>query len=261
MESQDGQFVELAMRALADTYAEKMGGELASEEHLRDMLLKATKGLKGRLDVNPEQLQTILDGALARPTYASGFEYSRRQVARWYEVPPDEFDQTDISNLHADVLFRHIYYESIVSTWFKDWGYSVQIGEELEGIEGADFIPDVYCELQTLHGNFAVAATLFCSNPPNTWRVLGMLENIEAFAPKGSEFGQRDIFLLVTPFKFLEQASNHIRIQAHQEDYYVVAVEGNDLQDLEHGQDPLSRMERLQDLVRAAARAKDVPAF
>ena len=86
-----------------------------------------------------------------------------------------------------------------------------------------------------------------------------MLENIEAFAPKGSEFGQRDIYLLVTPFKFLEQASTHVRIQSHQEDYYVVTIEGDDLQDLERIPDsePEVRKNRLQELVISAARAKD----
>src|SRR5205085_6802524 len=135
-----------------------------------------------------------------------GFEYTRRTVARWFEVALDEFDQTPIESLQSELLIRHMFYEQKLQDWFREWGYDVQVGEELEGIEGADFIPDVYAELDTLHGNFAVAATLFCGSPPNTWRVLGMLENIEAFALKGSEFGERDIYLMITPFKFGEQA-------------------------------------------------------
>lgn len=252
--------VELAVRALADTYAERED-EGASEDALRTMVERASRALKGRIELDPSEIDTLVRTASSRPSYAAGFEYSRRQVARWFEVPLDEFDQTPVAELHPDILLRHIYYEQKLQEWFTEWGYDVEVGEELEGIEGADFIPDVYAELDTLHGNFAVAATLFCGNPPNTWRVLGMLENIEAFALKGSEFGERDIYLMVTPFKFGEQASNHIRIQGHQEDYYVVSVEGNDLEDLEHASDPEGRKERLQDLIRGVAKAKSQETF
>lgn len=255
-----GELFELAVRALADTYAEKEP-DTPTEDRLREMISKATHSLRGRLDVAPDQVEGILASVLNRPIQPANFEYNRRTVARWFEVPVDEFDQIPVETLQADILFRHCFYEQHLKEWFEEWGYSVEIGEELEGIEGTDFIPDVYATLNTLHGRFQVAVTLFCGSPPNTWRVLGMLENIEAFAPKGSEFAERDIYLMVTPFKFLEQASNHIRLQCSQEDYYVVALEGNDLQDLELAQGSERRMGRLQDLVAAAARAKGVPAY
>lgn len=248
--------IELAVRALADTYAEKVI-EQPEPERLRTMVMQATQALKAHMEVPDDQVSALIETLSSRPAYSSTFEYTRRQVARWFEVPLDEFEQTPMAQLEPEVLFRHIFYESQLANWFREWGYEVEVGEELEGIEGADFIPDVYACLSTLHGNFQVAVTLFCDNPPNTWRALGMLENIEAFAPKGSEFGQRDIYLIVTPFKFLEQASTHIRIQAHQEDYYVVAIEGDDLQDLERIPDSNVRKDRLQELVISVARTKN----
>jgi len=248
--------LELFLRAIADTHAERTSDGRVDEHVLREMVAEATRGLKGRMEVPVNDVDTILNATLARPSYAAGFEYTRGQVARWYEVALDEFDALPMTSLRPDVLFRHIYYEDLLARWFTDWGYVVEAGEELEGLDGADFMPDVYAELPTLHGTFQVAVTLFCDNPPNTWRALGMLESIEAFAPKGSEFGEHDLYLVVTPFRFREQASTHFRIQSQEESYSVVAIEGNDLQDLEHASDPEARRERLCDMVSAASRRR-----
>jgi hypothetical protein len=247
--------LELFVRATTDAYGERMGDAQPDADTLKGLITEATRSLKGRVDVGPDQLDLILNATLSR-AYGTGFESTRSQVARWYEVPLDEFDALPMSSLRADVLLRHIYYEDLWSKWFAEWGYGVSPGEELEGMSGADFIPDVYAELVTLHGTFQVAVTLFCDNPPNTWRALGMLESIEAFAPKGSEFGEHDLYLVVTPFRFGEQASTHFRIQSQEESYSVVMIEANELQDLEHAQDPGSRRERLSDMVDAAERRR-----
>ncbi len=253
--------IKLAVQALADTYAEKNPAGEVTTETLGAVVEQATKSLRSRIEMQSDELSSIVSSALAaRPSLTAGFEVSRRQVARWFEVPLDEFDQIPMNNLQPDVLFRHVWYEQKIASWFQEWGYNVEVGEELEGIEGTDFIPDVFAELSTLHGRFQVAVTLFCGSPPNTYRVLAMLENIEAFTQRGTEFGERDIYLLVTPFKFLEQASNHIRIQSHQESYYVVAVEGNDLTDLERSSGHQDRMERLQEMVMSVAREKHAEA-
>jgi hypothetical protein len=126
-ESTDGDkrpLVELAVRALADTYADR-GDGTASEEALRGMVERASRALKGRIDVPPDEIDALVEMA-ARRSYAAGFEYSRRQVARWFEVPPDEFDQTPVEELHSDILLRHMYYEQKLQDWFCEWGYAVQ---------------------------------------------------------------------------------------------------------------------------------------
>jgi hypothetical protein len=248
--------LELFLRAVADTQAERGQDGHPDVDALRAVVDDATRSLKGRVEVPPGDMDAILNATLSRPSYAAGFEYTRGQVARWYEVPLDEFDSLPITSLRPEVLFRHIYYEDLIAKWFREWGYVVEAGEELEGLDGADFTPDVYAELPTLHGTFQVAVTLFCDNPPNTWRALGMLESIEAFAPKDSDFGEHDLYLVVTPFRFREQASTHFRIQSQEESYSVVSIEGNDLQDLEHAADPESRRERLCDMVAAATRRR-----
>lgn len=254
--SESGRIFDLFLRAVADTLSERSPDGPPPPDALRAIVDEATRSLKGRVEVSQADIDTILNATLSRPSYASGFEYTRAQVARWYEVPLDEFDSLPITSLRPDVLFRHIYYEELIARWFREWGYVVEAGEELEGLDGADFVPDVYAELPTLHGTFQVAVTLFCDNPPNTWRALGMLESIEAFAPKDSEFGEHDLYLVVTSFRFREQASTHFRIQSQEESYSVVAVEGNDLQDLEHATDSEARRERLCDMVTASARRR-----
>jgi len=257
---QDQSLLEVAAFALADTYSEK-SGDGVDPERLHELVMKAAGGLKTRAEVDPDSLRDLIETLHARPTFASGIEYSRRQVARWFEVELDEFDETPFAQLEPEVLYRHIHYEDLLKNWFVEFGYQVTVGEELEGAEGSDFVPDVHASIKTLHGDFSVAITLFCDDPPNTMRALGMLENLEAYAPKGSEFGTRDIYLMVTPFQFREKASHHIRIQSREEDYFVVALEGNDLHDLESAGSVQGRMDRLHNIVQSVARVKGVEPF
>ena len=107
--------LELFLRAITDTHAERASGGHVDENILRDMVTEATHGLKGRMEVPVADIDTILNATLARPSYAAGFEYTRGQVARWYEVPLDESDALPITSLRPDVLFRHIYYENLLA--------------------------------------------------------------------------------------------------------------------------------------------------
>jgi hypothetical protein len=244
---------ELAARVLIDTFAEKSSAEV----DLNEVVLKAVRGLRSR-EIDPDELRSLVETLQARPY--SGLTYSRREVSRWFEVDLDEFDETPISQLEPEVLYRHMYFENKFRGWFEEWGYEVSVGEDVDGQE--DFIPDVWAETKTLHGNFAVAVTLVCDNPPSTDRVGRMLQSLEMFAPKGgSDFGPRDIYLLVTPFKFTERASKAIARQVEDEDYFVVEIEGDDLHTLEMATDRNSRLSRLHDLVEIAARSQGMKSF
>jgi hypothetical protein len=246
---------ELAARVLIDTYA---GRGDASGDDLNQVVLRAVRGLRSR-DIDPSELTTLVETLQARPY--SGLAYSRREVARWFEVDLDEFDETPIGQLEPEVLYRHMYYENRFKAWFEEWDYEVEVGADVEGQE--DFVPDVWATTKTLHGNFAVAVTLVCDDPPSTDRVGSMLQRLEMFAPKGgrSDFGARDIYLLVTPFKFKESASRQIARQVEEEDYFVVEIEGDDLHSLELAASPQHRLSRLHDLVEIAARNQGMKDF
>lgn len=244
---------ELAARVLIDTYAEKSSDVV----DLNEVVLKAAKGLRSR-EIDPSELESLVAALQTRPY--SGLTYSRREVARWFEVDLDEFDETPIHQLEPEVLYRHMYYENKFRSWFEELGYDVQIGEDVDGQE--DFVPDVWAERKTLHGNFSVAVTLVCDDPPSTDRVGRMLQSLEMFAPKGdSDFGMRDVYLLVTPFKFTERASKAIERQAEEEDYFVVEIEGDDLHTLEMASSSESRLGRLHDLVENTAKARGMKDF
>jgi hypothetical protein len=244
---------ELAARVLIDTFAEK--GSDGTD--LNEVVLRAARGLRSR-DIDPDELSSLVATLQSRPY--SGLTYSRREVSRWFEVELDEFDETPLAQLEPEVLYRHIYFENTFKTWFEEWGYDVSVGEDVEGQE--DFIPDVWAETKTLHGNFAVAVTFVCDDPPSTDRVGRMLQSVEMFAPKGgSDFGTRDIYLLVTPFKFTERASNAIARQVAEEEYFVVEIEGDDLHTLETATDKYTRLSRLHDLVEIAAKAQGTNDF
>lgn len=244
---------ELAAKVLIDTFAEKSSQAV----DLNEVVLKAARGLRNK-DFDPAELETLVSN-LQKSAY-SGLAYSRREVARWFEVDLDEFDETPIHQLEPEVLYRHLYYENRFQSWFEEWGYEVKVGEDIDGQE--DFIPDVWAETKTLHGNFSVAVTLVCDEPPSTDRVGRMLQSLEMYAPKGgSDFGSRDIYLLVTPFKFTERASKAIARQVMEEDYFVVEIEGDDLHTLELSPSVQSRLSRLHDLVEIAARARGMRDF
>lgn len=237
----------LAAFAFRDTLSDR--GSI-SEEQIREMLQSGAEGLKPLASMPRESLDEIVGGALALGTPSGNFDYNRRHLARWFEIELDDFDESPVELLRPEVLFRHIFYERSIKEWFEDWGYEVEIGEEFHGVEGTEFVPDVYAQLETLHGKFDVAICLFCAKPASTARVLARLENIEAFAIEGSDFASADLFMLVTPHQFSEQATNHIRLQTQQEAYSVVPVEGNHLQTLESESDPRARKQRLQDIIQ-----------
>ncbi|MEX1255833.1 MAG: hypothetical protein WEE64_16000 [Dehalococcoidia bacterium] len=179
-------------------------------------------------------------------------EMTRRNLARWFEVPEEEFASTPPERLEPEVLIRHVYLESHFRAWLEEWGYKVSIGEDLEGAEGVEYTPDVYAQLETLHGNFEVAINLVCDNPPSIYRVRALLETIESYTAKETQFAGGDVFVLATPFSFGKAASSSIALQTRQEKYTVVKLEADDLWDLQTARDSISRRDELGERVRHA---------
>lgn len=179
-------------------------------------------------------------------------EMTRRNLARWFEVPEEEFASTPAEQLEPEVLIRHSYLEAQFCSWLEEWGYTVSIGEDLEGAEGVEYTPDVYAQLETLHGNFEVAVNLVCDNPPSIYRVRALLETIESYTAREVEFAGGDVFILATPFSFGKSASSSIALQTRQEKYTVVKLEADDLWDLQTARDDASRRSELWERVRHA---------
>jgi hypothetical protein len=216
---------------------------------IREKMTIAAQTLKGRIEVPIPDLELLADSMRSQQGYASFQEVTRQEIARWFEVPLEEFDQTPRSQLEPEVLFNHLYYETVLQKWFEDWGYNVEVGQERQGDEGTDFTPDLVAELSTLHGRFQIFTCLICDNPPSHYRVLASFETLEAYTRRDKEFGERDILLLVTPHKFLGNTDNSIRVQAQEENYFVVTLEGEELQDLHRARDPKTRHDRMQHFV------------
>ncbi len=205
-----------AANAITGTYASK-GAEIGIDK-VKELMQSALSSLSPKYNTQQSEIEQLLGKIKENPPKLE-FEITRHNLARWFEIPIDDFDGTPSAQLEPEVLIRHIYLENSFKDWFMQWGYNVVVGDELTGIEGVDYVPDIHARLETLHGNFQVLVNFVCDNPPNTYRVMGLLENIESYAPQGSSFGKNDVFMLVTPFKFGEKASSSIRVQNKQEDY------------------------------------------
>ncbi len=179
-------------------------------------------------------------------------EITRRNLARWFEIPEEEFKDTPKEQLEPEVLIRHIILENKFKQWLEEWDYEVTIGEDMEGVENIEFIPDIYAKRVTLHGIFEIVICFVCDNPPNTWRVRALFETFESYARESSEFGATDIFLMVTPHTFGKGITQSISLQNQEEKYIVVGLEGNDLSILDSITNPLKRLLELKEHVEKA---------
>lgn len=184
-------------------------------------------------------------------------EMNRKNLARWYEIQEDEFKDTKTEQLEAEVLIHHIILENKLKKWFEEWDYDVELGEELDCIDGNEFIADVYAKRVSLHGIFEVVICLVCDNPPNTWRVQGLFEIFESYARENSEFSSRDILMIVTPHKFGSSIIKSIEFQNKEEKYTVVGLEGSDLSILDNIKDSEERLKELKEHIdKAHAKSK-----
>lgn len=174
-------------------------------------------------------------------------------LSRWFEIPRDDFERIPKDRLNAETLVRHVYLEQLFSTWLGELGYNVMIGPKMLGVEEWEFVPDVYAEMETLHGVFQVAVNLVCDEPPSTSRVSFLCESLEAFAVRREpEFSEKDIFMLVTPFKFSATAHSVILKEDKDHLYYVIHLESSDLYALQQAVDPSYRLTVMQNIVKEA---------
>lgn len=198
------------------------------ESELEQWIGNAARATSERMP-DAEKIKAIAQQAAEKGNFLMDLELSRRNLARWFEVPEEEFKDTPREQLEPEVLIRHIILENLFKKWLDEWNYEVEVGEDMEGIENIEFIPDLYARRVNLHGSFEIVVCFVCDNPPNTYRVRALFETFESFARDGSEFGERDIFFIVTPFTFGKGITQSITLQNNEEKYTVVALEGNDL--------------------------------
>lgn len=179
-------------------------------------------------------------------------EISKRNLARWFEIPEEEFKDTPKEQLEPEVLIRHIILENKFKKWLEEWDYEVSNGEDMEGVENIEFVPDLYARRVTLHGTFEIVICFVCDNPPNTWRVRALFETFESFARDESEFGSTDIFIVATPHAFGKGITQSISLQNQEEKYTVIGLEGNDLAILDSISDPTKRLLELREHIEKA---------
>lgn len=201
---------------------------------------------------NSQSIKDLADEISQSEKFNFDAEISRRNLARWFEIPEEEFKETKKEQLEPETLIHHILLENKFKKWLEEWDYEVEIGEELDGDDNTEFIPDIYAKRNTLHGIFEIVICFVCDNPPNTYRVQGLFETFETYAKSDSEFGNRDIFIVVTPHKFGPGINKSINLQNKEEKYTVFGLEGNDLSVLESINDADKRLLELKEHVEKA---------
>ncbi len=245
----EAEFLRSVVGALTNLFVKK-GGKIG-EDRIKTWIESAKKTYDSPYPQDKE-LESIISEITKHPPKL-GAEITNSMLARWFEISPEEFKFVSAEELDPQVFFRHLYLETAFEKWLMEWGYKVELGEELEGLEGLEYVADVSAELKTLHGTFQIIINFICDEPPSVYRGLAILEMLEAYAPKGcSSFGTNDVFIIATPFKFGKKITNSIRIQNKQEDYIVVKLEGDDLWDLFHAKDTLDRMGELKERIEHA---------
>jgi hypothetical protein len=202
--------------------------------------------------IDSDKIKKLAEEISTSGKYNFHSEISRRNLSRWFEIPEEEYKDTPKEQLEPEVLIRHIILENKFKKWLEDWDYEVSIGEDLEGVENIEFIPDLYARRITLHGIFEIVICFVCDNPPSIYRVRALFEAFESFAREGSDFGNKDILILVTPHTFGRSITQSISLQNQEERYTVVGLEGNDISILDSISDPGKRLLELKEHVEKA---------
>lgn len=217
------------------------------------MARKAIGSFQQRRTMKTDELTQLVELIKKNPPPLAQMETNIDTLSRWFEIPRDDFEKVPKDKLDAEVLIRHVFLEQLFADWFEEFGYNVTIGSKMLGVEGWEFIPDVYAEMSTLHGIFQVAVNFICDDPPSTSRISFLCESLEAFATRREpEFSEKDIFMLVTPFKFSATAHSVILKEDKDHTYYVVKLESTDLYALQQTTESDYRLRVLQNIVKEA---------
>ena len=246
----DNEVLKAAMAAIGSAFGQETAK--LSIAQIRDWFTRAQKSVGVSSTVDATEIEKLAEAVLKTETPLLDAEVTRRNLARWFEIPQEEFAATPRAQLEPEVLIRHLFLEHAFEAWLKEWGYTVQVGEDLEGRESIDFTPDVCGKLDTLHGQFEVCVNFVCDQPPSQYRVRALLETLEAYATERSEFKWGDIYILATPFQFGRGTAASIRLQSREEKYTVVKLEGDDMYELEHSRDAHARLLQLMEHVAKA---------
>ena len=202
--------------------------------------------------LDTDEIRKIADEMSKTKKFNFQSEISWRTLSRWYEIPEEEFRETRNEQLEEEVLIKHIILENKFKKWLEEWDYDVTIGDDLEGVENIELIPDIYAKRVTLHGTFEIVICFVCDNPPNTYRVRAFFETFESFARGDSEFSNTDILLIVTPNTFGKGIIQSITLQNQEELYTVVGLEGNDISILDSINDSMKRLLELKEHIEKA---------
>ena len=125
--------------AVTSGHYSKHGGEICGEK-LKKRLIQLGKKYDSPFPENKE-LDKRLSEIIERPPKL-GAQITDSMLAKWFEVPQDEFKLTHPDEVDPKVFFRHYYLEIIFKNWLKKWDYNVELGEELEDLEGLEFIAE-----------------------------------------------------------------------------------------------------------------------
>ena len=246
----DATLLQAAMSAIGSAYGKKAAD--ITTDQVKQWFEKATSSVEASGVVDGAEIEALANSVLRDGTPILDAEVTRKNLARWFEVPQEEFSMTPPEQLEPEVLIRHIYLENQFTSWFNEWGYDVEVGEDLEGLEGIDFTPDVYGKLTTLHGEFEICINFVCDQPPSQYRVRALLETLEAVATDESNFKWGDVYILATPFQFGRGAASSIILQSKEEKYTVIPLEYDDIYNLQNSRDSKTRLVQLMEQVKKA---------
>ena len=224
----------------------------ASSKNLLEWIKEASHQVPGKKLYDSKRIEEYAEKMADKGAFNLGLEISKRNLSRWFEIPEEEFGSTPKEQLEPEVLIRHIALEKMFKAWFESWNYEVEVGEDLEGLEDIEFIPDIYAKRVTLHGTFEIVVCFVCDNPPSIYRTRALFETFESYAREGAEFGERDIFIIATPFKFGKSITQSITLQNKEEKYTVLALEGDDIGRIEDIDEYDKKLLELKEFVERA---------